>query len=124
MSKYGLYIACLYGEQLPAFNSLPEAENALFSERDHYLRLLETLSAATSQFRADYSAQSLKHLEKWYFALLDLRAFDAGNVSQADFEIAMGYYFGEVARRNDPRTRWLVSVYPFMPDRYEIKIGY
>lgn len=69
MSKQGLVVAQTYGESLPEFKSVAEAERELFARRN---RLLDKLrhAASNTQLRLDESPQSLKDLEAWYFKLV------------------------------------------------------
>lgn len=63
MSQQGLKVALQYGEGLPAYSSLSEAENALIQQKDS---TLEAFLAEYGLFIGlDFSPESRKLLEKW-----------------------------------------------------------
>jgi len=122
MSRTGLHAARLFGSQLPEFRSLAEAELALRSERDRLIRGLTDLAPRSAAFRPDFSPESLKDLEGWYFELLDAGKFRSIGSDEETFERAMAMYLGEVLVRNAPPFEWFVTEFAFQPGRYEIGV--
>jgi hypothetical protein len=123
MSNRGLTVAHAYGEHLPEFKSVREAELELFGRRD---RLLDNLRRAVSNapVRLDDSPQSLKDLEAWYFKLLDRGDdFNSLEMNRDELECAISMYLGTVVVANVPGFKWLVQEFAFLAGRYEIGIG-
>lgn len=67
MSRYGMEIAIEYGKKLKKFRDISKAEDYFFSYKDNLLKKLETFCAKNSCFVPDYTVESLKKIEKWYF---------------------------------------------------------
>jgi hypothetical protein len=114
MSRSGMLVAKHYGKELPAFNSLAEAERVLFAQRD------ATLGAFTADGEApslDYTPRSLKALEKWYF---DGGCPETGKGGYS-MSHAIAFYFGEVLCRT-AGFEWFVAEFVFERGRYEIGV--
>ena len=111
-----------HGERLPSFSDQRSAELALFSRRDELIRQLTAVAGGSTTFSADFSPESLKSLEKWYFELWDTQSFSAVGVERAEFEKCMAMYFGEVMVRNVPEFKWVVDEYAFQPGKYEMGV--
>ena len=123
MSKFRLRIAHLFGRRLPGFGSQAEAERALLAQRDRALAALETATGqASGCFVADYTSESLKALEAWYFELHERRGFPALGTTREEFEHWMAFYYGMTASRNHPEVAWVVSEFAFEPGRYEVGV--
>jgi hypothetical protein len=122
MSKKPINIAREFGEELPAFNSLLDATDHYERYRQAGLETLAGVAAAQPGFALDYSPESLKSLEDYYFNLIETGGFAGLGVSQPAFESLMGIYFGTVAARNDPAVRWIVQEFAFAPGRYELGV--
>jgi hypothetical protein len=122
MSKAGPRAAKLFGSTLPAFRGIAEAERALYGERDGLIRKLTALSRRSTTFRPDFSPESLKDLEHWYFELLGGGGFQAIDIDPETFERTMAMYLGEVLVRNAPPFEWFVTEFAFEPGRYEIGV--
>ncbi len=122
MTRHGLKVALKHAESLPSFSSLEEAEKFLFGLRDTLCELLEHL-AEQSDVRLDYSPESLKSLEKWYFDLCACEGFGALGVTLEDFERCMGFYRGRVYTKNHPEFDWIVKESPFHPGKFEIGVS-
>lgn len=122
MTKAGLRAATRFGSRLPAFSDQAEAEHALFRERDALLGRLNALAGHQDGFQADYSPESLKGLEHWYFELADGAAFGSIDLDAETFERIGAMYFGEVVVRNAPAFEWFVAEFAFEPGRYEIGV--
>jgi len=123
MSKTGLVAAGLFGEGLPAFRDQAEAERALRWRRDELLGLLADWSLRSTVFRADFSPESLKGLERWYFDLLDDLGFRSIGTDQDTFERAIAMYLGAVfVGHANPPFEWVVTEFAFAADRYEIGV--
>ena len=89
MSKYSLNIAIKYGETLREFNDKSEAEDYFISYKDNLLNRLKAISTQTSVFFLDYTIESLKKLEKWYFDLYEKQSFEQVGLTQEEFESMM-----------------------------------
>jgi hypothetical protein len=124
MSRYGMEIAMLVGERLPVFRSRKEAEAALFRQRDEWLsRFIEVAQLSGGSFTADFTPESLKGLEGWYFELIEADAFNVRvPLSRDEFEASMGVYFGEVAVRNCVGAKWVVGEYVFKPGAFQLGV--
>ena len=76
MSRAGLKVARAHGRELPGFGNSAAAEKELFGERDRWLlaigRLAENSGGA---FVADFTPDSLRGLEQWYFAPVSPKVF-------------------------------------------------
>ena len=107
MSKYSLNIAHQYGEKLESFNSLDEAKQYFLSYKDSLLKRLEDLCKDNSFFSPDYTIDSLKQLEKWYFGLFENNLFDTIGLDREEFENLMSIYFGAVVVRNNDSAKWV-----------------
>ena len=115
-------MAKLFGKQLPGFKNQAEAEAQLFADRDRRLENLLEAAAKTESFDADFTPESLKRLELWYFELWEGDGFGAIGLPREEFECSMAMYFLEVAVRNCPRAEWEVSEYGFENGKYEIGV--
>lgn len=122
MSWLGLKIAKLFGQRLPAFASHAEAEAKLYQQRDDRIRRLCELAASSGIFKADFTPESLKTVEKCYFELWESDGFRPLGVTRDDFERCMAMYFCEVAVRNCPDTKWEVREYGFERGKYELGV--
>lgn len=114
MSEQGLEAAAKYGESLPQFSDRSEAEKTLLVQKDKTLKeLIEILS---SELDFDYSLESLKRFELWYF--------DNGEpkeVSRLSVPLALGFYYGEVLCRQG-KYEWIVDEFVFRRGTYEIGV--
>jgi hypothetical protein len=119
----GIDAARAHGAALPRYENLRAARRALLAERDELLAHLGSLDAGAHGFVHDLSPDSLRRLERWYFALHRARAFARVGSDRRTFEGAMAYYLGAVAKRAVQGARWVVEAYPFTPGRYEIGIA-
>ena len=80
------------------------------------------LAMAAKTFAADYTPESLKNLERWYFELMETNGFKALGVSREDFECCMASYFCELAVRNCPEAKWEVQEFAFESGKFEIGV--
>ena len=122
MSLFGLKVAKQFGGKLPSFKSQNEAEAFLFQQRDERLQLLLESAKNTNIFATDFSQESLKNLESWYFALWESSGFDKLRITREEFESCMASYFGEVVVRNHSDAKWVVQEFAFQNGRYEIGV--
>jgi hypothetical protein len=122
MSQAGRVAAKEYGLALPQFRNANEAERALFAERDAHLAKLIAISTGCSLFVADFSPESLKSLERWYFDISDRDGFTKVGVNQTTFERCISFYLGEVFARHGREFKWFVSEYAFERGRYAIGV--
>ncbi|WP_208025362.1 hypothetical protein [Bacillus salipaludis] len=118
MSKQGLKAAIQYGEKLPVFKGLKEAQTFFFNYKDELLKQFELISQESTLFKANYKVESLKGLEKWYFELYEKNEFVKLGINRNEFEKAMAIYFGELVVLNNKDAIWEVEEYPFVPERY------
>ena len=122
MSWLGLKVAKLFGEKLPAFSNQAEAEAYFFGQRDERLGRITKLATSSKNFAADYTPESLKNLEHWYFELIDSDGFRSLGISREDFECCMASYFCELTVRNCPEAKWEVQEFAFESGKYEIGV--
>jgi hypothetical protein len=121
MKKRNMQIAQQYGEKLPAFDNPQEAEEYFRDFRKQHLALLEEAAGSQTSFAPDFSPESLKPLEEWYFYLHDKDAFRHIPIKREILESCMAVYFGETAVRNSD-TEWTVSGYYLAPNRYHLGV--
>jgi hypothetical protein len=121
MSREGLAVATAIGKRLARFATAAAARCAVFAERDQALRHLAGLDGTACGFGADRTVDSLRALERFYFALYP-RKFARAGTDRARFERAMAYYLGAVAVKV-AGARWVVAEYPFVRGRYEIGVA-
>jgi hypothetical protein len=121
MSRYSLKVARDFGAKLPSFETFEEAERYWAQVRSEHLALLESLVAITPSFSADYTPDSLKLLERWYFELYEADSFGDLGISRAVFETCMAMYLGEVAVRS-ANAGWVVREFPFIPGKYQMGV--
>jgi len=122
MSWFGLQVAKKFGKRLPSFAGQEEAEEELCKQRDQRLEHLTQLAKLSGVFTPDYTPNSLKNLEKWYFNLWESDGFKLVGISREDFECCMASYFCAVAVRSCPDAKWEVRAYGFERGKYEIGV--
>lgn len=123
MSRYGLKIAIQYGKTLKKFRDISEAEDYFFSYRDNLLNKFETICRQNSCFLPDYTVESLKRIEKWYFDLYEKNQFKKVGLTRKKFERIMSVYFGAVIVKNNEDAKWFVEEYAFSPNKYEFLVN-
>ena len=121
MTKQGLKVAIQNSLSLPSFTSQEVAEESLFNLRDEMRELIVSLDQQWN-IGLDFSPNSLKKLEKWYFELLGSDNFHNIELTRKEFEIFMGFYIGFVYIENDPEFSWVVEESPFAEDKYRIGV--
>jgi hypothetical protein len=122
MSLFGLKVAKQFGEKLPSFKNQAEAETVLFKQRDEKLQQLLEMAKTSGIFVPDFTPESLKPLEQWYFELYESKGFSKLATTREEFESCMAAYFGEVTIRNCPDARWAVREFAFERGKYEMGI--
>jgi hypothetical protein len=123
MSKQGMAIARAYGNQLPQFQNLAEAEGELFARRDSLLDALKRAAQESPQLLLNESPESLKALEGWYFDLLAHGHVLASlHLDRETLERALAIYFGAVVVANARSFKWFVQEFAFGAGRYEIGV--
>jgi hypothetical protein len=122
MTRAGRLAAEQFGSTLPTFRDLAEAERVLYARRDELLRELVAVAPRSSSFQPDFSPESLKGLERWYFELEDGAGFGVIGADEETFERAMAMYLGEVLVRNASTFEWFVTEFAFEQGRYEIGV--
>jgi hypothetical protein len=121
MSRYSVQVAREFGAKLPTFKDLEDAEEYWLGLRQEHLALLERLSPLSDSFTGDYTPQSLKSLERWYFELYETDSFGDLGISREAFETCMAMYLGEVVVRS-AGAEWLVQEFAFVPGRYQMGV--
>jgi hypothetical protein len=101
-----MIVAGQYGLDLPQFSGHAEAEKTLLAQRDTGLQELHAAQDLAASL--DYSAESLKTLERWFFENGQPVATPSG-YSMAH---AIGFYFGEVLCRTK-QFQWVVLEFAF-----------
>lgn len=124
MSKKGMESLKSHAENLPEFDSLDSAIEAFKNHRDSHLEILGKISAQQDSFHLDYSPESLKSLESWYFTLHSSNGFEALGISRQTFESCIAMYFGATVVQNVADSSWYATEY-FGSGKYEngIKSG-
>lgn len=113
MTREGLRRALVYSDQLPEFEDLAAATSVLTKQRDDLLAaLLAEVGSAL-----DFSRDSLKVLERWYFAA---SCPDTGATGYS-VPRAIGFYLGEVLCRT-ASFGWIVRESMLIAGRYEIGV--
>lgn len=123
MSKYTLKAAIKYGDNLREFSNISQAENYFIAHKDSLLNRLRSASTQSSVFFPDYTVESLKRIEQWYFDLYEENAFGKIGLSQKEFECMMSVYWGEVIIKNHGDAKWIVEEYPFVQGKYELLVN-
>ena len=121
MTRRGLQNALRRDGSLPSFASQGEAERQLFQLRDAFRAEILQL-AAECEVHLDFSPDSLKTLEKWYFELHENDGFDQLGVSKAQFERCVGFYTCFVYTENDPKFSWVVKESPLVKGKFDIAV--
>jgi hypothetical protein len=116
MSRYGLDVASSHGATLPKFSCVEEAERALYSQRDSILSALCNELGET--LNLDYSPDSLKRLEQWFFEKRSPNKLQSG----VPVAKAIAVYFGEVLCRHG-KFKWIVKEFAFAENRYELGVS-
>ena len=124
MSRFGLKVAKLFGDKLPAFASQSDAEHELYAFRDSRLHRLDSIASDKDAFKPDGSPESLKTLENWYFELWEANDFNNINSNLKEFEECMAMYFGHVLVKNITDAEWIVSEFAFEKGKYEIGVKF
>ncbi len=122
MTKAGLEAALGYGKSLKEFNNDSEAEKYFFDYKKRMIKEFEQICSRTEVFEADYTVDSLKTLERWYFDIWETNDFASFEVSREVFEIMMALYFDETVVKNIDEAKWTVVEYPFIKGKYELAI--
>lgn len=112
-----------YGETLREFHDISEAEDFFISYKDHLLARIKAVSTKGTAFFPDYTVESLKRLEKWYFDLYEKNAFDQIGSTQEEFEHMMSVYWGAVVIKNNEGAKWVIEKYPFSQGKYEFFVS-
>jgi hypothetical protein len=114
-------LAEAYGDKLLSFPNQKEAEKMLIDLKNGRLVRINALSSNTVMFKPDFTSNSLKGLEKWFFELYENNSFGDIGTSQSEFETCVAMYFGEVAVKNN-KAKWVVEKYFLGNDKYTLGI--
>jgi len=115
MSRQGLIAAHKHATILPAFSDLAEARSVLLQRKEAVLATF--VASRKAEIGLDFSPESLKRLEAWYF-----RSGMPDSVADVSVSSAIGFYFGEVLVRN-AAFEWVVEAFPFEPARFTIGVA-
>ena len=123
MSRYGLELARSHADDLPIFDSQQSANQTLLEFRD--LALKQFLAITALKDDLDYSCESLKIVEKWYFEAGRSCKFTEERHSITGLKLStplcIGFYFGETLCRV-AGFQWIVSEFAFAQSHYEIGV--
>jgi hypothetical protein len=122
VSKRGIVAAREHAQQLPSFGTLSEARERLLARRDQDIAVLRRAAERSARFTLDFTADSLKGLEQWYFQLIETGSFETAGLTRMDFERCVPAYFGEVLVRTCPPFEWVVEEYAFASGKYELGV--
>lgn len=126
MSRQGRKIAILTGQARPVHKTRQDAEQYYFSFRDKALQDIEKLRSKHSDYKLDFSPDSLKDMEGLYFDLLDKNKYSkypAFGLTLKRMEQLLAVYYGQVYVENTD-AHWTVEKDPFVPDRYYIAVKF
>ena len=115
MSRAGINVAQQFGADLPCFPNAEAAELELHALKRRCLTELASIAELAPLL--DYSPDSLKSLERWYYENGEPKAITS-NTSTAQ---AFGFYIGEVYCQN-ARFEWIVKEFAFMKGHFEIGV--
>jgi len=121
MTRRGLQNALQRDSTLPTFTSRDEAERDLFQFRDDF-RTEILLLAKQSEIHLDFSPESLKALEKWYFDLLARDGFQQLGITKSQFERCIGFYTCFVYTENDADFHWIVQESFLIEGKFDIAV--
>jgi hypothetical protein len=121
MTRRGLEVALVRDISSPSFSSREDAERVLFQLRDDCRSEIQRL-ADQSGIPLDFSPESLKVLERWYFDLRRTEGFGQLGITQEQFEQCMGFYAGFIYTENDPQFSWTVQESYLVKGRYDIGV--
>ena len=122
MSRLGLETAKKFGALLPSFPDLATATRYFADLREDRLSKLSRLVAENGALSLDFSPDSLKQIESWYFNLYEKGRFENLGTDRNSFEEFMATYFGEVVVRNVPGAAWIVEEFAFAKGKYEFGV--
>ncbi len=121
MSKSGLQAAMLHGDELPRFTSRDEATRVLCGRRDQALTELCAAATRSGAFSCDFSPESLRALERWYFDLVESNGFATVGLSRGAMEQGISFYLGQVLAQASG-FQWVVEEFAFVPGTFEIGV--
>lgn len=106
----------LHAAELPRFASIEAATESLIKRKDAVLSEIASIPELSKIL--DFSPESLKDLEKWYF----LSGKPDKTLSGTPVELLIGFYFGEVLCRHGG-YQWKVVEGSLSEDGYEIVVN-
>ena len=107
----------------PRFKNKKEAEKYFLDYKSTYLEYLRTISKNSEMFEMDFTPDSLKRLELWYFYLKENGKFSEENIDESKLLISISIYYGEILRRNTKKWKWVIDEYPFVKNTYDLFVG-
>lgn len=126
MPKESIKTAIENGKKLQEFENIKDAELFFLAYKDSLLERVILIADDSPFFSTDFTVDSLKNLEKWYFHLFEHEGFAEIGMERNDFEKVMAIYFGEVVVRNSEEAEWEVEEFPWGHDKYTygVRQGY
>ena len=122
MLRRGVDIAKKFGASLPSFPDLATATRYFSDRRKARLSSLFDLAARSGFLSLDFSPDSLKRIELWYFDLHARCGFEDLGTERNTFEEYIATYFGEVVVRNVTGTSWVVKEFAFTKGKYQCSV--
>ena len=108
-SKKSYELVLKHSQKLKSFSSKEDAEEFFFSLKDNLLKKLENICTDCAFFKMDYTLESIKNIEKWYFELYEKNEFEILGTSREEFEEILGIYWGECAIKYNSSSIWIVE---------------
>jgi len=115
MTRQGMIAAIAHGKELPSFERVDDARASLTAYRNLCLAALQKDIPVAN---LDFSPESLKRLEAWFFEAKEPSMLPSG----LPVASAIGFYYGEVLCRSGGYN-WVVEPYTFAQERYEIGVA-
>lgn len=116
MSRSGIIVAKQFGADLPCFPNAEAAELELHALKRRCLT--ELASIADLAPKLDYSPESLKSLELWFYEKGEPKSISSKTSSAQAF----GFYIGEIYCQN-ARFEWIVKEFAFLKGHYEMGVS-
>ena len=117
-SKKSYELLLKQGQGLKDFSSKEKAEEYYFLLKEYLMKKLDLFSSNCNFFEMDYTLESIKNIEKWYFDLIDKNEFESIGTQREEFEEILGIYWGECAIRYDSLYHWSVFEHYLVSGRY------
>jgi hypothetical protein len=114
MTRQGFIAALDHSEQLPVFANIDAAREQLTKVKDE---TLHQLLIELASLKLDFSEESLKRLERWYFEA----SCPVAGATGYSVPHALGFYLGEVLCQSG-KFQWVVEEDMLLSDRFAIGV--